>query len=62
MIDAGEGASLIYGFKHKVTEEILRNVVETGTLDKQLQKMEVHKGDVFYVPAGTVHGIGRVSF
>ena len=58
VIDADEGSELIYGFKHRVSEEILRKAVETGTLDKHLQKVEVHKGDVFYVPAGTVHGIG----
>ena len=58
VIDADEGASLIYGFRHKVTEEILRNAINTSSLDKHLQKVEVHKGDVFYVPAGTVHGIG----
>ncbi|MEO2263765.1 type I phosphomannose isomerase catalytic subunit [Dorea sp. YH-dor228] len=58
VIDADEGAELIYGFRHKVTPEILREAVVTGTLDKHLQKAEVHKGDVFYVPAGTVHGIG----
>ena len=59
VIDAEEGASLIYGFKHKVTEEILRHALETGTLDKHLQKVEVHKGDTYFVPAGTIHGIGR---
>lgn len=58
VIDADEGAELIYGFQHKVTPEILRDAVVKGTLDKHLQKAEVHKGDVFYVPAGTVHGIG----
>ncbi len=58
VIDAEEGASLIYGFKHKVTEEILRKAVETGTLDRHLQKVEVHKGDTYFVPSGTVHGIG----
>lgn len=58
VIDADEGASLIYGFQHKVTPEILQEAVDTGTLDKHLQKVEVHKDDVFYVPAGTVHGIG----
>lgn len=58
VIDAEEGSSLIYGFKHKVTEEILRKAVENGTLDKHLQKVEVHKGDTYFVPAGTVHGIG----
>ena len=58
VIDADEGAQLIYGFKHNVDEQILKTAVETGTLDKHLQRVEVHKGDVFYVPAGTVHGIG----
>lgn len=58
VIDAEEGASLIYGFKHKVTEEILRKAVKTGTLERHLQKVEVHKGDTYFVPAGTVHGIG----
>ena len=58
VIDADEGANLIYGFRHKVTEQIIRDAIKTGTLDKHLQKVEVHKGDVFYVPAGTVHGIG----
>lgn len=58
VIDAYEGASLIYGFRHKVNEAILREAIDTGTLDKHLQKVKVHKGDVFYVPAGTVHGIG----
>lgn len=59
VVDADKSASLIYGFRHKVTEEILRKAVETGTLDKHLQKIPVHKGDTFFVPAGTVHGIGK---
>lgn len=59
VIDADEGANLIYGFQHEVTEEILRKAVETGTLDKHLQKVPVHKGDTYFVPAGTVHGIGK---
>ena len=59
VIDAEENASLIYGFRHKVTEQILKNAVKTDTLDKHLQKVKVHKGDVYYVPAGTVHGIGK---
>lgn len=57
VLDAAEGANLIYGFQHKVTQEILQKAVAAGTLDKHLQKIEVHKGDTFFVPAGTVHGI-----
>lgn len=40
---------------------LVRKAVETGTLDKHLQKVEVHKGDNYFIPAGTVHGIGAVS-
>lgn len=59
IIDADEGARLIYGFKHKVLKEILEQAIEKGELDKHLQKVEVHKGDLYFVPAGTVHGIGK---
>lgn len=58
VLDATEDASLIYGFEHPVTEDILRKAVEDGTLDKHLHKVKVKKGDLYYVPAGTVHGIG----
>lgn len=56
--EADEGASLIYGFAHPVTGELLKKAISTGTLDKHLQKVKVHKGDIYFVPAGTVHGIG----
>lgn len=58
IIDAEKNAKLIYGFQHKVTKEILRQAIEKGTLDKHLQKVRVKKGDLIFVPAGTVHGIG----
>lgn len=59
VIDAEEGASLIYGFSHRVSGQMLRKAVESGTLDRHLQKVKVHAGDTFLVPAGTVHGIGK---
>lgn len=58
VLDAEPGAHLIYGFEHSVTEDILRRAVEDGTLDKHLHKEYVKKGDVIFVPAGMVHGIG----
>lgn len=58
VMDAEEGASLIYGFEHSVTTKQIREAVETGNLGKHLHKVKIKKGDVYYVPAGIVHGIG----
>lgn len=59
IIEADKGANLVYGFQHKVTPKILYDAVKTGTLDKHLKKVAVHKGDTYFVPAGMVHGIGK---
>lgn len=58
VLDAVPGATLIYGFAHNITERQLRDAVRTGNLSKHLQKIKVRKGDVFYIPAGTIHAIG----
>ena len=58
VMDAEPGASLVCGFAHNVTEDQLRRAVESGKLSKHLQKVPVNKGDVFFIPAGTIHAIG----
>ncbi len=58
ILDAEEGATLVYGFSHEVTAEMVRAAAENGTLDKHLNRIPVHAGDTFYIPAGTVHAIG----
>jgi mannose-6-phosphate isomerase len=58
VLDAKPGATLVHGFAHNVTEHQLKNAIKTGTLSKHLQKVKVNKGDLFYIPAGTVHAIG----
>lgn len=58
VLDARPGASLVCGFAHAVTKQQLRQAVRTGQLDKHLQRVPVHRGDVFYIPAGTIHALG----
>ncbi len=58
VVDAKEGATLVCGFSHDVTSEKLREAVKEGSMTKHLQKVDVHKGDVFFISAGTVHAIG----
>lgn len=36
----------------------VRQSLANGTIEKYLQKVKVQQDDVFYIPAGTVHGIG----
>ena len=58
VLDAARDTSLIYGFHHDMDKEQLRESLQNGTVEKYLQKVPVHKDDVFYIPAGTVHAIG----
>ena len=57
IIDAEEGAEIIYGHKAKTKEE-LASLIEAGDWDGLLAKTPVKKGDFFFVPSGTMHAIG----
>ena len=59
VIAAEEGAGLYVGFKDGVTRDQYWDAVESGTIDQLLRFYPVKKGDVFFIPAGTVHAIGR---
>ena len=58
VVSADEGAGLYMGFKSKTTKEAIRSAVENGTVEDLLSFREVKAGDVFFIPAGTVHAIG----
>lgn len=58
VLDAKPGAKLIHGFSHDVTAEQLKRSIADGSILKHMQKIEVHKGDVFFITPGTVHAIG----
>ncbi len=58
VLDAARNAKLIYGLRHDVRKEQLRRSIETGTIEKFLQTVPVHKDDLFYIEAGTIHAIG----
>ena len=53
------GASLYLGFKPGVTRRKYLDAVVAGTLPDLLQKFDVKPGDAFFIPAGTVHAIGK---
>lgn len=53
------GASLYVGFDKTVTREEYLEAVEKGTLPSLLKKTEAKPGDSFFIPAGTIHAIGK---
>lgn len=59
VLEAEENARLVYGFEHNVTPDILKKSLADGSVEKHLHFEPVKKGDVFFIPAGTVHGIGE---
>ena len=59
VLDCKEGAKLYYGFQNEITKEEFKTRIENNTLTDVLQAVEVHKGDVFFIPAGTIHAIGE---
>lgn len=59
VVDALPGAKLIFGLKRALTREALAAKIADGGLMDELNEVEVHPGDVFFIPAGTLHGIGK---
>lgn len=59
ILDAVEGGFLYCGFNRAVTREEVAQRLENHTITEVLNKIYVKKGDVYFIPAGTVHAIGR---
>ncbi len=59
VLDAAEDAKLIYGFKEKISSQEFRTAIENNTLLDVLNVVNVKKGDLFFIEAGTVHAIGK---
>ncbi len=59
VIHAEPGAEIIYGFSQEITKEQYRLAIENHMLLDWVRHVPVHTGDMFYVPAGTVHAIGK---
>lgn len=58
VLSADEGATMYYGH-HAKTKEELKEMIENKEWDKLLRKVPVKAGDFLYVPAGTIHAIGK---
>src|SRR6202012_873493 len=59
VIEADPGSTLITGFNRELNEQIYLEKFNSGHLTNILNKEDVKAGDVFFLPAGRVHTIGK---
>lgn len=59
IVDAEPGATLLYGFKNKISKAEFKERIENNTLLEVCNSVPVKKGDVFFIDAGTLHAIGK---
>lgn len=59
IVDADEGATLLYGFKKGISKDEFAKRIADNTLLEVTNAVPVKKGDVFFIEAGTLHAIGK---
>lgn len=62
VVDADEGSRLRSGFAKQVTPDEYEKSIADNTITDLLQEYDIHKGDLFFLPAGRVHSIGAGAF
>lgn len=58
VLEAAPDATIIHGHRAK-TKEALKTMIEEGRWQDLLIERPVKKGDVIFVPAGTIHALGK---
>lgn len=61
-INPTEGAYLYAGMKREISKDEYQKMVKESTIVEALGKYFTKKGDVFFLPAGRIHSIGRGNF
>ena len=59
IIEADEGAKLVLGLKENCSISDFANAALQGKIDDKLNYVNVKKGDVFFIPPGMIHAIGK---
>lgn len=58
VVDAEPGAKLALGLTEPLHGEELKRAAASGGIERLLNWIEVHPGDTYFVPPGTIHSIG----
>lgn len=58
VVEADEGAGLYMGLERECDADEFAAAVADGTVEKLLSFKKVKRGDVYFIPSGTIHAIG----
>ena len=58
VVEADEGAGLYMGLERECNTDEFAAAVADGSVEKLLSFKEVKRGDVYFIPSGTIHAIG----
>ncbi len=58
ILEAEEGAELIYGLAPGKTAEDFRRAAAGGEIESVVRRQPVRAGETYFIPAGLIHGIG----
>ena len=59
ILETEEGATIVDGFEQEVTPEEYCRFLESGGIERLLHLEYPQPGDMFFIPAGRVHAIGK---
>lgn len=59
VVNAEPDAQLVYGLKSDISKEDFIKAVQNNIVEDTLHYVKVQAGDIAYIPAGTVHAIGK---
>lgn len=58
IVEADEGAEIIYGLKDGMSAAEFRSMVRQGLLSDTMNHCPVHAGETYFIPSGMLHAIG----
>lgn len=59
ILECEQDAEIVYGFKREISKKELRELIQSKTLVESLNFIKVKRGDCVFIPAGTIHTLGK---
>lgn len=59
ILDADKNSVLYCGFKRKISKTEFAERIKNNSLVEVLNAVPAHKGDMIFIPAGTIHAVGK---